>query len=223
MVNLLPLLATAFRNKPRRTVAAGCAIAIALSVGTAGIVSSMADKDIDPGALWSAVAIDEASAAVAGGGGMGINEFLAASRALRFLPPERTWWNRKGGKLAPKAFGALAPEGPVEDPGTAALPEAIAPVAFSAVAPSGGAGDGGLGNPGGLTPQNGPSPLATGPTNLPNPSGPVNTITPATTPPGGIAVPEPASWALMILGFGAIGAAMRRKHTRNSKASSASA
>lgn len=29
-------------------------------------------------------------------------------------------------------------------------------------------------------------------------------------PPGGGAVPEPASWALFILGFGAVGAAMRR-------------
>lgn len=218
MVNLPSLLATAFRNKPRRTVAAGCAIAVALSVGTAGIVYNMADKDIDPGALWSAVAIDQASAAVAGGGGMGINEFLAASRALRFLPPERTWWNLKGGKLAPKVFGAIAPNDPAEDPGTSALPEAIAPVAFSAFAPDGGAGDGDLGNSGGLTPQSGPSPLATGPTNLPNPSGPTG-IVPATTP-GGIAVPEPASWALMILGFGAVGAAMRRKHAKDNRAAS---
>ncbi len=31
------------------------------------------------------------------------------------------------------------------------------------------------------------------------------------TPPGGGAVPEPASWALMIAGFGLTGAAMRRK------------
>ena len=31
--------------------------------------------------------------------------------------------------------------------------------------------------------------------------------------PGGGAVPEPASWAMMIVGFGGVGAAMRRRRT----------
>jgi len=34
-------------------------------------------------------------------------------------------------------------------------------------------------------------------------------VQPPETPPGG--VPEPASWALMILGFGAVGASLRRR------------
>lgn len=44
---------------------------------------------------------------------------------------------------------------------------------------------------------------ATGP--APTPPGPV------TAPETGVAVPEPASWALMILGFGAAGAMLRRR------------
>ncbi|MBB3348836.1 PEPxxWA-CTERM sorting domain-containing protein [Sphingomonas sp. BK069] len=35
---------------------------------------------------------------------------------------------------------------------------------------------------------------------------------------GGPAVPEPATWGMMILGFGAIGAAMRRRRERNAGA-----
>ena len=37
--------------------------------------------------------------------------------------------------------------------------------------------------------------------------------------PGGGAVPEPATWAFMILGFGAIGGAMRRQRKANVKVS----
>jgi hypothetical protein len=37
------------------------------------------------------------------------------------------------------------------------------------------------------------------------------TSTPLSPPPPQIAVPEPASWAMMIAGFGLVGASMRRR------------
>lgn len=38
---------------------------------------------------------------------------------------------------------------------------------------------------------------------------PGNGITPPVTPPGGAVVPEPATWALLVLGFGLVGQALR--------------
>jgi len=40
---------------------------------------------------------------------------------------------------------------------------------------------------------------------------PITTPPPGTIPPGSGAVPEPATWAMMLVGFGAVGGALRRK------------
>jgi hypothetical protein len=46
-------------------------------------------------------------------------------------------------------------------------------------------------------------------------TGPVGFSLSARNPnPTGAAVPEPATWAMMIVGFGAIGASMRRRQSR---------
>lgn len=76
------------------------------------------------------------------------------------------------------------------------------------VPPGGGGGiggGGGGGTPPGFNPEPGPGP---------NP-GPSPTPGPQPTPSPG-PVPEPATWAMLILGFGAIGSSMRRRTVRYS-------
>lgn len=182
------------------------AIAFVLSAGTAEIVSGHGRSR----SLLAAAGIESASAAVAGG--MGFNEFLAAVRATRILPSTRVWWHRKGDHMvAPKAHMAVAPKlAPSEDLPAAyaamapsdipweAPEQAVSPVAFPALA-----GD--------------PSPFAGGPGiprlpfGLPQAGGPTGQSTPTPTPTPSSPVPEPATWLLMILGMGVVGASLRRR------------
>jgi hypothetical protein len=105
------------------------------------------------------------------------------------------------------------------DPGLGDAPaDAFAPVTPEDLAeiPSGLPGDGGLpggggapGGPGGFSPFFAPFTPGGGDPGDPGIVG-FPPITPP--PPGGVgAVPEPATWAMMILGFFAVGAALRRR------------
>jgi hypothetical protein len=110
---------------------------------------------------------------------------------------------------------------PPADPGFAVTPEDLAALPGGAPGAAGAPGDPGgdpLGNnffappfPGG---PGGPPFLPAafgGPPGGPPPSGP---IPPVIDPPGAGAVPEPATWAMLILGFFAVGAAIRRRERR---------
>lgn len=128
----------------------------------------------------------------------------------------------------------------VEDPVVAGVPEGAAPAGPAPEErvlsgereglPGGGA-PGGVGGPGGFAPFGGgpgmlaPENFATAPPDTGGPGdpgdpglvpgGPGNPGIPGVPPglPGGGApVPEPATWAMMILGFFAIGAALRRRN-----------
>lgn len=125
----------------------------------------------------------------------------------------------------------------VDDPVVAGVPEAAGPggpVPEERVLsgergglPGGGGAPGGSGAPGGFSPFGGapggliPENFTTAPPGTPGdpgvPGEPGNPGIPGTPPPGlldppGVSpVPEPATWAMMLLGFFAIGAAMRRR------------
>lgn len=128
--------------------------------------------------------------------------------------------------LSPLTAGGPAPEGAIPNfvaPGAMpsdlfapAVPGPIAaggrpPFGFSTgpggggslfVAPGGGGGGGGGGGTGILPPPGGALPTPT-PTPTPSPTG--------TTPSVGAPVPEPATWLMLIVGFGAVGSGMRRR------------
>lgn len=102
------------------------------------------------------------------------------------------------GTVPDSPFGSVAPIGPATPFG----PEDFGPLA--AFAPGPDFGPLSLGSPGGFLPT---SPLAFGPVGT-SPVAPL-----ADTPVGPVvpAVPEPASWATMILGFLGVGLALRRR------------
>ena len=155
----------AFAKRRRRTTfAIGAALVTTLSFGAAEMVAQMKNAEFDAN-IASPASAQTLPAPIAG---MALSEFLAATRATRFLPSERTWWSRKG-DAKPKAFAAIAD--PMEDPAGEGLPEGVKPVAFSALAPTGGPVGGGD-DPiiGQSTPGAGPSPFA--PPAAPSPGGP---------------------------------------------------
>ena len=122
----------AFAKRRRRTTfAIGAALVTTLSFGAAEMVAQMKNAEFDAN-IASPASAQTLPAPIAG---MALSEFLAATRATRFLPSERTWWSRKG-DAKPKAFAAIAD--PMEDPAGDGLPEGVKPVAFSALAPTGG-------------------------------------------------------------------------------------
>jgi len=193
------------RARPRRSAMMCAGLAFVLSAGTAEIVSGHGRSK----SLLAAAGVESAAAAVAGG--MGFNEFLAAVRATRILPSTRVWWHRKGDHVAsPKAHMAIAPKlnklAPSEDlpaayaamvPSDIPPEQSVSPAAFPAISESG-PFVGGRGIP----PAPGFGPQAGVPT-------PQSTPTPPPPPPS--PVPEPATWLLMILGMGAVGASLRRR------------
>ena len=127
----------------------------------------------------------------------------------------------------------------VEDPVVAGVPEAPGPAGPAPEErvlsgereglPGGGGAPGGVGGPGGFAPFSmGPgglipenfmtAPPGGGDPGVPGDPGPDPGFPPGPPPPPGILdppgvspVPEPATWAMMILGFFAIGAALRRR------------
>lgn len=194
------------RARPRRSAVMCASLAFVLSAGTAEIVSGHGRSN----SILAAAGVDTAAAAVAGG--MGFNEFLAAVRATRILPSTRVWWHRKGDHVAsPKAHMAIAPKlnklAPSEDlpaayaamvPSDIPPEQSVSPAAFPAIAERGPF----VGGPGipfvpGIPPQAGVPPTGQS--------------TPTPTPPPPSPVPEPATWLLMILGMGAVGASLRRR------------
>jgi hypothetical protein len=196
------------RARPRRSAIICAGFAFVLSAGTAEIVSGHGRSK----SLLAAAGVESAAAAVAGG--MGFNEFLAAVRATRILPSKRVWWHRKGDHVAsPKAHMAVAPKlnklAPSEDLPAAyaamvpsdipwdAPEQPVSPIAFPAIAgPAPFVGGPGIPGLPGIPPQAGIPPAE-----QPNPP----------PPPPPSPVPEPATWLLMILGMGAVGASLRRR------------
>ena len=125
----------------------------------------------------------------------------------------------------PTSPGVGGFSGPTEQPqlatGSDSLP-ATAPALPSGGSPSLGSipsFGGGTGPIAGVIPG---TPVTPGPTDPGTPADPGTPTDPATpvTPPGPgtdpvvPAVPEPASWLLMLIGVGALGAALRRRHRR---------
>lgn len=156
--------------------------------------------DFDASAAYAATPSQRASAALAAAG-MKLSDFFAAVGAMRMLPPRPSWLRLKGDKAPePKAFSARIPPStlPAAPPAEAPIP----PVAFAAVTPDGTPVTEGIGDVG--NPVQYPPSIA-GP-DVPGGGGPF-VVRPPTT-----AVPEPATWLLMIGGFGIVGWQMRRRH-----------
>lgn len=107
--------------------------------------------------------------------------------------------------LSENPLGPLALGGPGSD--------ALIPLADIA---SPGGRPGGSGFPGGISTVVPPGTSGT-PGNPTDPAGPTDTTNPVDPTPPVAAVPEPATWALMLLGFGLCGAALRRRHQRSGK------
>lgn len=126
--------------------------------------------------------------------------------------------------VAPAPLGTSP--GDVFSPGTTALvgqPSPIGGVGFVPV-PSGGGviigpgagapGGSPGGGTGGLNPTPTPSPTAApspGPTPSPTSTSPIVSPSPTPTQPPVSAVPEPATWLMLITGFGFLGSALRRR------------
>lgn len=96
-----------------------------------------------------------------------------------------------GGGGAPGGFAPLGGGGP----------GGLIPENFATAPPGNPGAPGGPGDPPGIADPGDPSPDPGGPGNPGNPG----------VPPGGSPVPEPATWAMMLLGFFAIGGAIRRR------------
>lgn len=216
MVDLHADLLRKERRRRRRVFGAVAAMVALLAAGIAGsgVLNGFRNDDAD--ALAATMRPAQSAAAFAGIAsaalpGMSLSEFFAATSALRFAQMRPANLHLKGEKGAsPAAFAAIVP------PEIAAPPAeetAVPPVAFAGISPLGIPPSIPVENPGRRIPQVIPSPDP----NLPPPVGPIGP-TPSNPPTG---VPEPASWALMILGMGGIAMAMRSRSRHSTKTAKA--
>lgn len=139
---------------------------------------------------------------------------------------------RKEKSLADRLFGRRVNDGepdqralgkifdtPPEDSIKELLPDPPGPLALGEPVPSGLLPVGDIGAPGGGTPSGFPGGISTvapsGPGGIPGGPNPGNPTPGGPTDPGGeppvAAVPEPGTWALMLIGFGFCGAVLRRR------------
>lgn len=205
MVDLHADLLRKERQRRRRVFGAVAAMVALLATGVvgSGVLNGFRNHDAD--ALAATMRPAQSAAAFAGIAsaalpGMSLAEFFAATSALRFAQMRPANLHLKGGKgMTPAAFAAIVP--PIPEEVAAPPAEEVPPVAFAGISPLGLPDD---------TPETRPQWVT--PPNTPRPPGPVGPIGP--TPPA--SVPEPASWALMILGMGSIAMAMRSRSRRPS-------
>ncbi|TNE42863.1 MAG: PEP-CTERM sorting domain-containing protein [Sphingomonadales bacterium] len=208
MVDLHADLLRKERQRRRRVFGAAAAMVALLGAGVvgSGVLNGFRNHDAD--ALAATMRPAQSAAAFAGIAsaalpGMSLAEFFAATSALRFAQMRPANLHLKGGKgMTPAAFAAIVPPLPEE---VAAPPaEEVPPAAFAGISPLGFPPAIPAESPGGI-----PGVIPTSNPGLPGPVGPIGPTPPAS-------VPEPASWALMILGMGSIAMAMRSRSRRPS-------